>query len=264
MSNIPKVINYCWFGGNPLPEKAKSCIESWKKYLPDYEIKEWNEENFDINSCAYTKEAYKAKKWAFVSDYARYWILYNYGGLYFDTDIEIIKPLDQIIQNGPFMACEPNRPTKPSKGALPPKINSGLGLGATSHMVIYKEILDYYNKEHFINTDGTFNLKTVVDRVTSIFQRYGYTGDGTIEHVAKVNIYPVDYFCPKNYFTGEIKITNNTVAIHHFAGTWTTKLDKKINKLRFSPSRNDIEYYFKQALAIPLIVVNKIYKRTKR
>lgn len=264
MSSIPKVINYCWFGGNPLPEKVKKCIESWRKYLPDYEIKEWNENNFDVNTCAYVQEAYQAKKWAFVSDYARYWVLYNYGGLYFDTDIEIIKPLDEIIQSGPFMACEPNKPTKPSRGSLPPKVNSGLGLGATRHMAIYKEILSYYEKEHFLKADGSFNLETVVDRVTRILKKYGYVGNGTIEHVAELNIYPVDYFCPKNYFTDEMNITENTVAIHHFAGSWTTNLDKVIKKLRFSPSSNDFVYYTRQFAAIPLILVNRVYKKVTR
>ena len=103
---IPKVIHYCWFGGNPLPASAKKCIASWRKYLPDYEIKEWNESNFDVNIIPYTAEAYKAKKYAFVSDYARFWILYKYGGLYFDTDVEVIKNMDDIIAKGAFMGCE--------------------------------------------------------------------------------------------------------------------------------------------------------------
>jgi len=103
---IPKVIHYCWFGRNPLPSLAIKCIESWRKYLPDYEIKEWNEDNFDVNIIPYTQEAYQVGKYAFVSDYARFWILYKYGGLYFDTDVEVIKPMDDIIARGPFMGCE--------------------------------------------------------------------------------------------------------------------------------------------------------------
>ena len=103
---IPKIIHYCWFGGKPLPEEAKKCIDSWKKYLPDYEIKEWNESNFDINSIAYTAEAYEARKYAFVSDYARYKILYEHGGIYFDTDVEVIAPMDDLLAKGPFMGQE--------------------------------------------------------------------------------------------------------------------------------------------------------------
>ena len=103
---IPKIIHYCWFGRNPLPESAIKCINSWKKFFPDYEIKEWNEDNFDVNIIPYTKEAYEAKKYAFVSDYARFWILYHHGGLYFDTDVEVIKAMDDIIELGPFMGVE--------------------------------------------------------------------------------------------------------------------------------------------------------------
>ena len=103
---IPKVIHYCWFGRNPLPESAVKCINSWRKHFPDYEIKEWNEDNFDVNIIPYTKEAYEAKKYAFVSDYARMWILYHFGGLYFDTDVEVIKPMDDIVKRGPFMGIE--------------------------------------------------------------------------------------------------------------------------------------------------------------
>ena len=103
---IPKIIHYCWFGGNPLPELAMKCIESWRTYFPDYEIKEWNEDNFDVNIIPYTKEAYENKKYAFVSDYARFWILYNHGGIYFDTDVEVIKKMDDIIEKGSFMGCE--------------------------------------------------------------------------------------------------------------------------------------------------------------
>lgn len=103
---IPKIIHYCWFGRNPLPPLAQECIASWRKYLPDYEIKEWNEDNFDVNAIPYTAEAYRQKKYAFVSDYARFWIMYHYGGLYFDTDVEVIRPLDDIIAAGNFMGFE--------------------------------------------------------------------------------------------------------------------------------------------------------------
>jgi len=103
---IPKVIHYCWFGRNSLPPLAVKCLESWKRFFPDYEIKEWNEDNFDVNIISYTAEAYRVKKYAFVSDYARFWILYHYGGLYFDTDVEVIKSMDDIIAKGSFMGCE--------------------------------------------------------------------------------------------------------------------------------------------------------------
>ena len=131
MKEIPKVIHYCWFGGNPLTEEAKKCIDSWKRYCPNYDIKEWNESNFDITLCNYVKEAYEAKKWAFVSDYARLWILYNYGGLYFDTDVEMIKGIEDLVKNGPFMGAEPYS----SKAC---RVNAGLGLASYSEHPLYK------------------------------------------------------------------------------------------------------------------------------
>ena len=124
---IPKIIHYCWFGRNPLPDSAQRCIDSWRKFLPDYEIKEWNEDNFDVNSIPYTEQAYKAKKYAFVSDYARFWILYHEGGLYFDTDVEVIKSLDDIICNGNFMGEESDEGHLDAYDGL--GVNSGLGLG---------------------------------------------------------------------------------------------------------------------------------------
>ena len=126
---IPKVIHYCWFGRNPLPKSALKCIDSWRKFFPDYEIKEWNEDNFDVNIIKYTQDAYNAKKYAFVSDYARIWILYNYGGVYFDTDVEVISPMTDIIEKGPFMGFEINNSTE-NKIA----VNPGLGIGSPSRL----------------------------------------------------------------------------------------------------------------------------------
>ena len=142
---IPKIIHYCWFGRNPLPELALRCIESWKKFLPDYEIKEWNEDNFDVNIIPYTAQAYKAKKYAFVSDYARFWILYQYGGVYFDTDVEVIKPMEEFIKQGSFMGCENGA----DGGGL--RVAPGLGLGVESGSELYKEILDKYASFSFYN-----------------------------------------------------------------------------------------------------------------
>ena len=125
---IPKVIHYCWFGRNPLPESAVKCIDSWRKFMPDYEIKEWNEDNFDVNAIPYTAEAYQMKKYAFVSDYARFWILYQYGGLYFDTDVELIKPIDDIVEKGPFMGIEETCKIIPVNLVGYPLVNPGLGI----------------------------------------------------------------------------------------------------------------------------------------
>ena len=236
---IPKVIHYCWFGRNPLPPLAVKCIESWKRFLPDYEIKEWNEDNFNVNIIPYTKEAYEAKKYAFVSDYARFWILYHYGGLYFDTDVEVIKPMDAIIEKGPFMGCENEGDNKRVTAlAVAPNlglgVNPGLGLGVDSGLGLYGELSQLYSTLHFINENGCFNLKTVVSYTTELLCFYGLKNSSEIQNVAGVWIYPKDFFCPKDYVSGKIELTVNSVAIHHYGESWQPwdhRLEMKIWRL---------------------------------
>lgn len=220
---IPKIIHYCWFGRNPLPPLAIKCIESWKKYLPEYEIREWNEDNFDVNIIPYTQEAYKAKKYAFVSDYARFWILYKYGGLYFDTDVEIIKPIEDIISNGPFMGSE--RLVKMSSNLYREDdsaiaVNPGLGLAAVPGLEFYKRMLDNYAVLKFILSDGTLNTKTVVQYTTELLMDYGLKETDIIQNCMDIWIYPSEYFCPKSYENGKLYLTDNTRTIHHFAASW--------------------------------------------
>lgn len=212
---IPKVIHYCWFGRNPLPELAVKCIASWKKFLPEYEIKEWNEDNFDVNIIPYTTEAYHAKKYAFVSDYARFWILYHYGGIYFDTDVEVIRPMDDIIARGPFMGCE-----KDASNTTVASVAPGLGLGVNPGLGLYNEILEMYLPLHFRREDGSYNLKTVVQYTTELLCRHGMIATNDIQQVAGVWIYPKEYFCPINYETSKCCITKNTYTIHHYAASW--------------------------------------------
>lgn len=218
---IPKIIHYCWFGGNSLPPLAEKCIESWRKYCPQYEIKQWNENNFDINICNYTKEAASLKKWAFVSDYARFWILYKYGGLYFDTDVELISQINDIVNQGPFAGIESDDHFE---------IATGLGIGAEPGMPIYKEIIDNYNKMHFITKDQKIDDTTVVSIVTNVFLKGSKRqfSRKKIEQIKGVKIYPKEYFCPIDYRKGEINITPNTRAIHHYAGSWMDEDQKKI------------------------------------
>lgn len=218
---LPKIIHYCWFGGNPLPEDAKKCIASWKKFLPGYEIKEWNESNFNINCCPYVEEAYKAKKYAFVSDYARFYVLYREGGLYFDTDVEIIKDLSHIIAQGNFMGFEKSLATNPQndiqcRTSHSLGVNPGLGFGAYPGLKVIRELLDFYErKDHFSVEDGT-----VVDYTTSILKNYGLVNEHREQKIADINIYPADYFCPMDSTTGLIAITPNTVSIHHYSCSW--------------------------------------------
>ena len=217
---IPKIIHYCWFGHNPLPDMAVRCIESWRKFLPDYEIKVWDETNFDVNMVPYTKEAYAQKKYAFVSDYARFWILYNYGGLYFDTDVEVIKPLDEVINRGAFMGCEQdyrlatNGIVEQGNGVA---VNPGLGIGAEAGMPIIKEILDKYATYQFLHADGSLNLKTVVAYTTELLTSKGLEVTNEIQCVDGVYIYPKEYFGPKDY---DVNVTKNTLTIHHYNASW--------------------------------------------
>lgn len=226
---IPKIIHYCWFGGNPLPELAIKCIESWKKFLPDYEIKEWNETNFDVNIIPYTSEAYKAKKYAFVSDYARFWILYKYGGLYFDTDVEVIKNMDHIIAKGPFMGCERSA-TDTSAASVAP----GLGLGVNPGLGLYKELLDLYKELSFVKDDGGLNLKTIVEYTTETLGVHGFECSDKPQFCAGVWIYPQEYFCPLHMENNRkgLFITDNTYTIHWWAASWRPKSVERLARLK--------------------------------
>ena len=215
---IPKIIHYCWFGRGPLPELAQKCIASWKKYLPDYEIKEWNEDNFDVNIIPYTAEAYQAKKYAFVSDYARFWILYQYGGIYFDTDVEVIRPIDDIVERGYFMGFETDPKPQLKEDASEASINPGLG--------IIKKMLDFYEGKHFVHEAVMRNQITVVHIATQVLRENGLKNVAGIQEVAGCFIYPSEYFCPINVTTGRIHVEKNTRTIHHYAGTW---VDKKVS-----------------------------------
>lgn len=230
---IPKIIHYCWFGQNPLPPLAKKCIESWRKFLPDYEVKEWNENNFDVNIVRYTREAYEVRKYAFVSDFARFWILYKYGGIYFDTDVEVIKPMDDIIARGPFMGCERDAIAEETCPAVAP----GLGLGVNPGLGLYKEILDLYSTLYFINPDRTLNLRTVVEYTTNILSKKGLRNTEEIQNCGGVWIYPKEYFCPIDQKEHRLVLTKNTLCIHHFAGSWISPKDKLLRCFRWNVSR---------------------------
>ena len=195
---IPKIIHYCWFGGNPLPKDALVCIASWKKFLPDYEIKEWNESNFDVNCCPYVREAYQE------------------GGLYFDTDVEIIKNMDYIVAAGNFMGFEQNLATKVSNSGVKLGVNPGLALGARKGLEFYKEILEFYEtRTHFDMNEGT-----VVDYTTNILRKHGLQERHINQKVVEINIYTADVFCPMDSTTGLISLTKDTVSIHHYSCSW--------------------------------------------
>lgn len=217
---IPKIIHYCWFGGNPLPPLAIKCINSWKKFFPNYEIKEWNENNFNISIVPYVEEAYKTKKYAFVSDYARYWILYHEGGLYFDTDVEVIRPMNDIIEKGAFLGSEYD-----SLNIGGVSVNPGLGMGAGANLPFYKQVLDHYATVHFIKDDGSLNLTTIVDYTTMLLEKSGLKHIEDIQKCCNIYIYPKDYFSP---LCGKyINFTRNTRSIHHYMTSWQGKSKAK-------------------------------------
>lgn len=224
---IPKIIHYCWFGGNPLPKSALKCIESWKKFFPDYEIKEWNESNFDVNSIPYTRDAYAAKKYAFVSDYARFWILYHYGGIYFDTDVQVLNPMDEIIAKGNFMGREAGAYMRAmglgvGNGLA---VNPGIGFGMEKGSALLEEILKEYNTFSFIKPDGTLNTKTIVAYTTEHLYKHGLSHHNDApEQVTGVWIYPADVFCPMDHTKGnEVSISDRTVSIHLYDCSWLDK-----------------------------------------
>lgn len=214
---IPKIIHYCWFGRNPLPKSAKKCIASWKKYLPDYEIKEWNEDNFDVNIIPYTHDAYEAKKYAFVSDYARFWILYHFGGVYFDTDVEVIKPMSHLIEKGAFMGWE-----KPGNDGIS-SIAPGLGLTASKGQLLYKEILEGFEKLNYYKDNGERNTYTMIPMVTDMLLQKGLKKDGSLQTIDSIVFYPSDFFCPMDAVTGKVDITTNTYTIHWYTMSWLPK-----------------------------------------
>lgn len=218
---IPKIIHYCWFGGKPLPPKAKKYIESWKKFCPDYEIKEWNESNFDVHCCRYVEEAYNAKKWAFVSDYARFLALYNEGGIYFDTDIEVLKPFDNLLGCGAFFGFGWETLTLPV-------------FGASKGLDCYRKILYYYEQRAFIQADGSYDLSPIENSAMKILiEDYGLVVNGKEQMLKEdIVVYPKEYFCSTKWDTGEI-IRNPLLYIIHYAdGSWLSDEQKQAVKIK--------------------------------
>lgn len=219
---IPKIIHYCWFGNNELPEKDKQCIESWKKHCPDYKIICWNESNYDISKYQYMKEAYEAKKWGFVPDIARLDIIYQNGGIYLDTDVEMVRNFDELLEYPAFMAFENDR-----------MVNPGLVFGAEKENSIIGEILDtVYRKRSFFKEDGSYDMKPSPVMNTEFLIQKGLSPNGKTQLLpCNMKIYSKEYFCPMDYDTGELTITDNTYSIHHFHASWHTKEELAAHKL---------------------------------
>ncbi|MCQ2319880.1 MAG: glycosyl transferase [Bacteroidales bacterium] len=207
---IPKIIHYCWFGRSEMPELALKCIASWRKYMPDWEYKIWNEDSFDVNSTPYTKEAYEARKFAFVSDYVRLIALYEYGGLYMDVDFETFKSFDDLLLFDGFAGFEGSKRHPVMMGVIASRANG----------FWVKEMLDAYQNRHFIKEDGSCDMTTNVQFITSIMQKNGFKQNGKEQDYKDLHVFPVDYFCPRQT-TGEYIRTENTYCDHLGMGSWS-------------------------------------------
>lgn len=211
---IPKIIHYCWFGHGEMSPMMKKCIQSWKKFCPDFEIVEWNEDNFDINSSIWTKQAYEAKKYAFVSDYVRLKVLYEYGGIYMDTDQELIKPLTPYLEHDAFLGFMDDM-----------NITSGL-IGSMEEHPAFAKFLEYYRDRPFLK-DGKEDIAPNTNYMTDYLVADGLVVDDTYQVVNGIHIYPRTYFCPTSCVSIEDCRSNDTVALHHWAMTWRTDKAKK-------------------------------------
>ena len=213
---IPKTIHYCWFGQARKSELMLKCISSWKKYMPDYEIIEWNENNYSLGS-TYEKEAYNEKAYAFVSDLARLKIIYEHGGIYLDTDVELIKSLTPILSNGGYLAQERKN-----------SINTGLGFAATAKDNIILALIKDYENVHFKSIDGIIDKTPCPVRNTKVLIKQGFSINNTVQKIDNITIYPQDFFCPLNHDSGELNITENTYSIHHYGYSWADTYSLKL------------------------------------
>ena len=224
MSRIPKRILYIWFGYGEKSDIIKKCSMTNKSILSDWEFCEWTEDNYDVRSCSYMWEAYERKKYAFASDYARFDLLYQYGGVYLDTDVELLKVIpDELLAQMGFTGVESNM-----------KIAPGLIFACEPGNPIVKEIIEEYRKDHFVNSDGSINEKTVVDRVTEVFRRHGFQRNGEEQILDGFHIYPSEYFCAYDFVMNEFTITDKTISIHHYTATWVgtkSKIKREIQRL---------------------------------
>lgn len=216
--SIPKIIHYCWFGGNKKPALVKKCIRSWKKYCPDYEIIEWNENNFDVNSVLFCKRAYEAQKWAFVTDYVRLKVLFEMGGIYMDTDVEVVKSLDPFLEYQCFLGFQHER-----------YVSTGLVIGAKPKNEFIAQNASIYENMEFKNETDSNKLTVCQEYTTELLKKRGLIipETGKIQRLGDITVFPSEFFCPYDHRTRTMNRTENTVAIHHFASSWWDKKRKR-------------------------------------
>ena len=239
------VIHYCWLGGAEKSDKIKYCMQSWRRVCPTAEIKEWNENSFDVGCNLYVRKAYALKKYAFVSDYMRFYILYHYGGVYLDTDVELLKDISPLLSEN-FMGFEGEN-----------RVASGLIMHACAEVPFLKEVLDYYDS--LTEDEIDFESTTVVTIVTGLLKKHGLLPTDTMQYVAGFKIYPSEYFNPKGGDYGRDNITINTYSIHHYLASWKSPLDQKIMryKVKFGVRKGKLLF----ALRHPFLTIRKVRKK---
>ena len=220
---IPKIIHYCWFGRGEKPELAKKCIDSWQRLCPDFEIREWNEDNCDYLPMPFMAEAYAAKKYAFVSDVMRLLVLEQYGGVYFDTDVEVVRDISPLMDDEGFIGFENDQ-----------YVASGLTIASVPHHPVVQAMIEEYQKLHFTNADGTTNAVGCPYLNTDVMERYGLVRNGQEQTVAGIHVYPADFFNPLDSVTGKLAKTENTYSIHWYSMSWLpkrTRLKARIGRI---------------------------------
>lgn len=207
---IPKIIHYCWFGGSEKPESVKYCIDTWKRFLPDYQIMEWNEDSFAIEGASeYVQEAYHSKKWAFVADYVRLVALYEYGGIYFDTDVEVFQSFDDLLHHGAFFCFE-----------VKDYVMTAV-MGVKKHAPIIRDFMDEYRDRHFIAEDGSLNTDmTNVKILTKMLKRKGLRLNGKMQKIEDAVIFPQQYFSPNDFRNIFLKYKPENYSYHHCFASW--------------------------------------------
>ena len=253
---IPKRIHCFWFGHGEKNKLIRKCIRSWKKYCPDYQITEWNEDNYDLTTVpTFVRQAIEAGKWAFATDYLRYKVVYDYGGIYLDTDVELVKPLDPFLDETAYFGFESDTNLY---------VNSGLGFGTEKGHALLRELMAVYETIHFIKDSGQFDIGPCTGRENEVFMKHGLIRNGNDQILDDgVHVFPPDYFCPMNWKTGDVSRTQRTVSIHWYTMSW--KDPETVRKRRQWLKRKRFLPYF----SIPNNLAKKIlsennYKKLKK
>lgn len=243
--SIPKIIHYCWFGGQPKPELAEKCIRSWKKFCPDFEIREWNEHNFDVTAAPkYVQQAYALKRWAFVSDYVRLKALTELGGVYMDTDVEVVKPLEPYLEHTAFAGFE-----------HPERVQTGL-LACEKGFPLFLDFMAYYDTASFLQSDGTPDVTTNVQVLTRLCRERGMVCNDSFQQIEGLALYPREIFCPVDFETKKLKKTRKTVTIHWFSGSWHTEEELEAMRREKLQQRREARSNIRYALG------NKLFGET--